>query len=145
MQSFWTVGYTFNHFTDPGTGENWASAPDNEAADVENTVQAAHRAFLNYSRISPRVRSQYLMNWSTLIKENKQDLAKIITYETGKPLAESLGELDYAIESSYWFAGEATRIQGSVFDAAIPGKKVLTIKQPIGVVAALVPWNFPIA
>jgi acyl-CoA reductase-like NAD-dependent aldehyde dehydrogenase len=86
-----------------------------------------------------------LLNWHLLLKEHKSDIAKIITYETGKPLNESAGELDYAISSTWWFAGEADRIQGTFFDSSMPGKKVLTIKQPIGVVAALVPWNFPVA
>lgn len=108
-------------------------------------MQAAHKTFVTYSRSSPRARSQSLLKWSALIQEHKDDLAKIITYETGKPTSESLFELDYAISSVAWFAGEAERIQGTVFDSATPGKKVLTIKQPIGVVAALVPWNFPIA
>ncbi|ETS84227.1 hypothetical protein PFICI_02252 [Pestalotiopsis fici W106-1] len=137
-------GKQFN-VIDPGTGKKWASAPDNDASDVDSAAQAAQKAFLKYSKLSPRVRSQLLLKWSMLIKENTDDLAKIITYETGKPMAESLAEVDYAISSSYWFAGEADRIQGTVFDSSAPGKKVLTIKQPIGVVGALVPWNFPIA
>jgi acyl-CoA reductase-like NAD-dependent aldehyde dehydrogenase len=106
---------------------------------------AAQEAFRIYSKISPRRRSQCLLNWSKLIEENKDDLATIITYETGKPIAESLAEIDYAIASSYWFAGEADRIQGTCFNSSVSGKKVITVKQPIGVVAALVPWNFPIA
>ena len=108
-------------------------------------VEAAQRAFVTYSKISPRVRSRYLHKWAALIQENKNDLAKIITYENGKPLAESLAELDYAYNAAWWFAGEADRIQGTVFDSSTPSKKVMTIKQPIGVVAALVPWNFPVA
>jgi succinate-semialdehyde dehydrogenase/glutarate-semialdehyde dehydrogenase len=130
---------------DPGTGNNWASVPDNHANDVDAAVLAAHKAFLSYSKVSPRLRSQYLHKWGTLIQEHRDDLANIITYETGKPIAESLGELDYAQNSAWWFAGEADRIQGTIFDSSTPGKKVMTIKQPIGVVAALVPWNFPVA
>ncbi|KAF7554914.1 hypothetical protein G7Z17_g2532 [Cylindrodendrum hubeiense] len=118
---------------------------DNDANDVEAAVQAAHNAFLSYRKISPRVRARCLLSWGTLIQENKDDLAKIITHETGKPIAEALSELEYALNSTWWFAGEADRIQGTLFDSSTPGKKVLTIKQPIGVVAALVPWNFPIA
>ncbi|CAH0026016.1 unnamed protein product [Clonostachys rhizophaga] len=133
------------HVTDPGTGQNWASVPENDASDVEPAVQAAQDAFLLYRKTTPRQRSQYLLNWHLLRKEHKSDIAKIITYETGKPLNEAAGELDYAISSTWWFAGEADRIQGTFFDSSMPGKKVLTIKQPIGVVAALVPWNFPVA
>jgi succinate-semialdehyde dehydrogenase len=80
-----------------------------------------------------------------LISEARDDLAQILTHETGKPLAESYGELDVSIATAWWFSGEADRIQGTVFSPATPGRRVFTIKQPIGVVAALVPWNFPIA
>ncbi|KKY23034.1 putative succinate-semialdehyde dehydrogenase [Phaeomoniella chlamydospora] len=131
--------------SDPGTGEIWASAPDSDAKDVAAAVQSANEAFITYRKISPRVHAQCLLKWSTLIREHKDDLAKIITYETGKPLADSKFEIDYAVNSAWWFSGEAERIQGTLYDSAVPGKKVLTIKQPIGVVAALVPWNLPVA
>lgn len=85
------------------------------------------------------------MKWDTLIKENREDLAKIITYETGKPLSESRGEIDYATGFTWWFSGEADRIQGTIQNPATAGRRVLTFKQPIGVAAALVPWNFPVA
>lgn len=86
------------------------------------------------------------MKWGELILEHKKDLARILTYETGKPLADSKTELDIAASYSWWFSGEADRIQGSYFDSVtMLEKKVVTIKQPIGVVAALLPWNFPIA
>jgi succinate-semialdehyde dehydrogenase/glutarate-semialdehyde dehydrogenase len=85
------------------------------------------------------------MKWNTLIRENKEDLAKIITYETGKPLAESRGEIDYATGFTWWFAGEAERISGTVSAPAMAGRRVFTVKQPIGVAVALVPWNFPVA
>ncbi|KKY26598.1 putative succinate-semialdehyde dehydrogenase [Diplodia seriata] len=86
-----------------------------------------------------------LFKWDSLIRENRDDLATLLTYETGKPLAEAYGELDYSTGFTWWFAGEAERIQGTVFTPALPNRRVFTIKQPIGVAAALVPWNFPIA
>ena len=119
--------------------------PDNSAADVPAAVEAAHAAFQMYQRVNPRTRAQWLLKWDSLIRENKEDLAYIITYETGKPLAESRGELEYALGFTWWFAGEAERIQGSIHTPSAPGRRVLTIKQPIGVAAALVPWNFPVA
>lgn len=85
------------------------------------------------------------MKWDGLIREARSDLARILTHETGKPIAESLGEIDYALGFTWWFAGEAERIHGTVAVPAAPNRRVFTIKQPIGVVAALVPWNFPIA
>ena len=113
--------------------------------DVPRAVEVAHVAFEKYRRATPRRRAQWLMNWDRLIRENKKDIAKIITHESGKPLAESLAEIDYSTGFTWWFAGEAERIQGSVSVPAVPGRRVLTVKQPIGVAVALVPWNFPMA
>lgn len=130
---------------DPGTGNPWATAPDNGAEDVDAAVSAAHVAFESYKIVNPRQRAQWLLKWDALIRENRDDLAHIVTYETGKPLAESHGELDYALGFTWWFAGEAERITGTIQQPAISGRRVFTVKQPIGVAAALVPWNFPIA
>ncbi|KAK7704995.1 hypothetical protein SLS57_010278 [Botryosphaeria dothidea] len=137
-------GSTFD-VLDPGTDKPWARVADNDATDVPAVVQAAQDAFLKYRTISPRTRAQWLYRWDALIKEHKQDIANILVYETGKPYAEAIGELDYSLSFTWWFAGEAERIQGTAFTPALPGRRVLTIKQPLGVTAALVPWNFPIA
>lgn len=91
------------------------------------------------------VRSQRLQKWAALIQDHKPDLATIITYETGKPIADAMFELDYSVNAISWFAGEAMRIQGTAFDSVVPGKKALTIKQPIGVAVGLIPWNLPVA
>lgn len=131
--------------SDPGSGKVWASAPDNDANDVDAAVKAAHTAFESYKKVNPRTRAQWLLKWDSLIRENRDDLANIVTYETGKPLFESQGELDYSLGFTWWFAGEAERITGTVNTPAAPGRRVFTVKQPIGVAAALVPWNFPIA
>ncbi|CAG8974518.1 hypothetical protein HYALB_00009053 [Hymenoscyphus albidus] len=130
---------------DPGTGKTWASAPDNNAEDVDAAVKAAHEAFQSYRKVNPRTRAQWLLKWDSLIRENADDIANIVTYETGKPLTESHGEIAYALGFTWWFAGEAERISGTVQTPAAPGRRVFTIKQPIGVAAALVPWNFPVA
>ncbi|KAL3420627.1 succinate-semialdehyde dehydrogenase [Phlyctema vagabunda] len=130
---------------DPGTGNVWASAPDNDASDVDAAVEAAHEAFESYRKVNPRTRAQWMLKWDNLIRENKEDIAKIVTYETGKPIAESLGEIDYALGFTWWFAGEAERITGTIQTPAAPNRRVFTVKQPVGVAAALVPWNFPIA
>lgn len=136
---------THSRFSDPGSGKVWASAPDNDANDVDAAVKAAHTAFESYKKVNPRTRAQWLLKWDSLIRENRDDLANIVTYETGKPLFESQGELDYSLGFTWWFAGEAERITGTVNTPAAPGRRVFTVKQPIGVAAALVPWNFPIA
>ncbi|KAK2841653.1 hypothetical protein FQN49_006041 [Arthroderma sp. PD_2] len=130
---------------DPGTGKAWASCPNNTAKDVPAAVEAAHAAFEKFKKVNPRTRAQLLMKWDGLIREARSDLAKILTHETGKPIAESLGEIDYALGFTWWFAGEAERIHGGIAVPAAPNRRVFTIKQPIGVAVALVPWNFPIA
>ncbi|PGH12657.1 hypothetical protein AJ79_04155 [Helicocarpus griseus UAMH5409] len=130
---------------DPGTGLPWASCPNNSATDVPKAVEAAHAAFEQYKKVNPRTRAQLLLKWDALIREARSDLAKILTHETGKPIAESYGEIDYALGFTWWFAGEAERIQGGIAVPSAPNRRVFTIKQPIGVAVALVPWNFPIA
>jgi succinate-semialdehyde dehydrogenase / glutarate-semialdehyde dehydrogenase len=108
-------------------------------------VYAANAAFQSYRKANPRSRARWLLKWDALIRENRDDLAHIITYETGKPLAEAQGEIEYALGFTWWFAGEAERITGTVSQPNAPGRRVFTVKQPIGVAAALVPWNFPVA
>lgn len=130
---------------DPGSDQKWATCSDMAVEDVEDAVQGAHAAFKKYRTLTPRARSELIAKWDALIRENKDDIATILVYETGKPLAEAYGELEYATSFPRWFAGEAERIQGTIFEASLPGRRVMTIKQPIGVAAALVPWNFPIA
>ncbi|KAI5457181.1 putative succinate-semialdehyde dehydrogenase [Mariannaea sp. PMI_226] len=137
-------GARFN-VVDPGSDQVWTSCPDCNADDVDDAVQSSYEAFRQYSAWTPRQRSQCLMKWHQLIIEHRDDLAKILVYETGKPLAEAYGEIDYATTFTWWFVGEAERVQGTTISSAIPGRRAFTIKQPIGVVAALVPWNFPLA
>ncbi|EME38347.1 hypothetical protein DOTSEDRAFT_75780 [Dothistroma septosporum NZE10] len=130
---------------DPGNGKVWATAPDMGPDDVDNALQTANAAFQEYRKVNPRQRAKWMLEWDRLIRENRDDLAQIVTYECGKPLFESQGELDYALGFTWWFAGEAERVQGTVQTPAAPGRRVFTVKQPIGVAVALVPWNFPIA
>ncbi|PKY04531.1 aldehyde dehydrogenase [Aspergillus campestris IBT 28561] len=130
---------------DPGTDRPWASCPVNTADDVPTAVETAHTAFESFRRTTPRQRAQWLMRWDTLVRENRDDLAQILTHETGKPLAEAYGELDYAVSFLWWFSGEAERVHGSLSVPSIPNRRILTVKQPVGVAVALVPWNFPVA
>lgn len=131
--------------SDPGSGVAFASCPINTERDVDGAVKAAEAAFQRYKLVTPRRRAQLLLRWHELITAAKRDIATIVTYETGKPIAESLGELDYALGFTWWFAGEAERVNGSIAQSSIADRRVMTIKQPIGVAAALVPWNFPVA
>jgi len=86
-----------------------------------------------------------LLAWHNLITDAREDIAKIVVHETGKPMAEALGEVDYALGFTWWFAGEAERIRGTTAIPSISNRRVFVVKQPIGVCVALVPWNFPVA
>lgn len=86
-----------------------------------------------------------LLEWHRLITNAREDIAKLVTYETGKPLTEARGEVDYALGFAWWFAGEAERIRGSIAVPSVSDRRTLVVKQPIGVSVALVPWNFPVA
>lgn len=130
---------------DPGSDKTWASCPDNGPEDVDAAVASSEAAFQKFRKVSPRKRAQLLLAWHRLIDEHKDDLASIMTWESGKPLAESHGEIAYAQGFTWWFAGEAERIQGAVSVPSAPNRRVMIVKQPIGVAVALVPWNFPMA
>lgn len=131
--------------TDPGTATVWATCPINTDSDIEAAVHSSHAAFKHYRTLSPRTRAKLLLAWHDQISASRTDLASILVHETGKPHAEALAELDYALGFPWWFAGEAERIQGTTSVPAAPNRRILTVKQPIGVAVALVPWNFPVA
>lgn len=143
----WTPAKSGRRFEvyDPGTDAAWGSCPDCAPEDVDVAVQAAHHAFLTYSRELPKKRAQLLLAFHQLVIQHRDDLAKILVHETGKPLAEAYGEIDYGTTFTWWFVGEAERIQGTASAGSAPGRRIITWKQPIGVAVALVPWNFPIA
>lgn len=130
---------------DPGSGDVWASCLESEAQDVEGAVQSSHEAFQVYSRWTPKQRSKCLLRWGQLIEEAKEDLARMLVHETGKPLAEARMEVDYGNSYTSWCAAEAERIFGSTITSIlVPQRRSFVIKQPVGVVAALIPWNFPV-
>ncbi|KAF4948817.1 hypothetical protein FGADI_9374 [Fusarium gaditjirri] len=130
---------------DPGSGHAWAASPTNKVSDVDAYVESSHDAFQNYRHVNPRQRAKILLKWHELITNARQDIAKMVVFETGKPMAEALGEVDYALGFAWWFAGEAERIRGSIAQPSISDRRTFVIKQPIGVCVALVPWNFPVA
>lgn len=136
-------GKTFE-VIDPGSDKAWIACPDNAAEDVDAAMQSSYKAFQEYKVMNPRKRAELILAWHNLITANKDDIAKILTYETGKPLAESYGELAYSLGFTWWFAGEAERIQGSIQVPSAPNRRTFVVKQPIGPAVALVPWNFPV-
>ena len=130
---------------DPGSRQIFASCPTNEVADVDKFVESSQTAFEHYRYVNPRERAKILVRWHDLITKAREDIAKIVVYETGKPMTEAIGEVDYALGFAWWFAGEAERVRGSVAIPSISNRRTIVIKQPIGVCVALVPWNFPVA
>jgi succinate-semialdehyde dehydrogenase/glutarate-semialdehyde dehydrogenase len=108
-------------------------------------VKSSWETFQVYRKENPRSRARKLLEWDRLIRANKDDIATVLTYESGKPLSEAHGEIEYATGFTWWFAGEAERVRGNISTPAAPNRRTFVVKQPIGVCVALVPWNFPIA
>ncbi|MFM9899545.1 MAG: NAD-dependent succinate-semialdehyde dehydrogenase [Polaromonas sp.] len=130
---------------DPATGLAFASVPDGTAADARAAVAAAQAAFPAWRALPAKQRAHILKRWNDLIVAHQGDLGRLISREQGKPLAEGLGEVLYAASYVEWFAEETTRIQGEVIPAPVAGRKMFAVKEPVGVVAAITPWNFPAA
>lgn len=131
--------------TDPATGETIARVPDSGAADAIAAADAAHAAFPAWRERTGRERGQLLKKWNALILARQDELATLISSEQGKPLAEARGEVAYGASYVEWFAEEASRIHGDVIPEPARGRKMLAVKEPVGVVAAITPWNFPLA
>lgn len=129
----------------PATGDLLARLPRCKEEETTRAVVAAHEAFRTWRKTTAKHRSQILYQWWQLILESKEDLATLITLEEGKPLSEAKGEIDYAAGFVQWFAEEAKRVRGDVIPAPKDTQRIVTIKQPIGVCAAITPWNFPAA
>jgi succinate-semialdehyde dehydrogenase/glutarate-semialdehyde dehydrogenase len=131
--------------TDPATDAVVASVPDSDAADARAALETAHAAFATWRAVPAKQRAQILKRWNDLIVAHQEDLGRLISREQGKPLAEGRGEVIYAASYVEWFAEEATRANGDVIPAPIAGRRMLALKEPVGVVAAITPWNFPAA
>ncbi len=127
----------------PATGETIAAMADCAAAETRRAIEAAARAFPAWRQKPAKERAQILRKWFELIMANQEDLARIMTAEQGKPLAETRGEVAYGASFIEWFAEEAKRVYGDVIPATQPGRRILVFKEPIGVVGAITPWNFP--
>ncbi len=129
----------------PATGAPLGTVPAFDAASTERAVAAAHAAFPAWAAKTAKERSILLRRWNDLILLNAADLATLMTAEQGKPLAESKGEIAYAASFVEWFAEEAKRVYGDVIPGHQADKRILVLRQPVGVVAAITPWNFPAA
>ncbi|KAM3615205.1 uncharacterized protein V6R79_024935 [Siganus canaliculatus] len=130
---------------DPATGTELARVSDCGAAEAKQAVDAAHRAFHSWKQHSAKERSVLLRKWFDLLMLHKEDLAKLITFESGKPMKESIGEMSYAASFLEWFSEEARRVYGDVVPSPARDRKILLLKQPVGVASIITPWNFPSA
>lgn len=131
--------------TDPATGARIGSVPDASAADTERAIAAAEAALEPWKRRAAGERAEIVERWYALILQHAKDLAAIMTAEQGKPLAEAEGEIRYAASFVKWFAEEAKRVRGHDVPAPTPDRRILALKEPVGVCAAITPWNFPAA
>ncbi len=129
----------------PATRAEIVAIPNAGAAETRRAIEAAERAFASWRNVVAKERAAVLKRWFALIMANQEDLARIMTAEQGKPLAEARGEVAYGAAFVEWFAEEGRRIYGDTISANNPHQRIVTLKQPIGVVAAITPWNFPIA
>lgn len=129
----------------PATKEIFATVPKGGVTEAKQAVDAAHEAFKSWSKLTAADRAAKLKKWFTLIDENKEEIAAIMTKEQGKPFAEALGEVNYANSFVEWYAEEGKRVYGEMIPASHPNKRILVMKQPVGVMAAITPWNFPAA
>ncbi|WP_026477553.1 NAD-dependent succinate-semialdehyde dehydrogenase [Alkaliphilus transvaalensis] len=129
----------------PATGELIAYVPNGGEKETKEAITAAYEALPRWADLPANVRSNYLKKVYQLMIERQEEIAQLMTFEQGKPLKEALGEVFYAAGFVDWYAEEAKRIYGETIPAWSPNKRILAIKQPVGVVAAITPWNFPAA
>ena len=141
----WIKGSARFDVSDPATGAVLADVANLGAAEAGNAIAAANKAWPAWRARAAKERAAVLMKWFALLHQHADDLARIMTAEQGKPLAEAKGEVGYGASFLEWFAEQAKRIYGETIPSTDNNKRFLVIKQPIGVCAAITPWNFPIA
>jgi succinate-semialdehyde dehydrogenase / glutarate-semialdehyde dehydrogenase len=129
----------------PATGEIIAQVARGGAAETDQAIDAAHAAFPAWRALTAKERGARVKRWGELMLANRATLAELLTREQGKPLAEALGEVAYAASFFEWFAEEAKRSYGDVIPSTKPNTQIVVTREPVGVVAAITPWNFPLA
>lgn len=145
IDGLWIEGDTTFEVLNPADGTVIARVADLGPGETRVAIEAAHRAFPTWAARTAKERGVILRRWSDLMLAHADDLARLMTAEQGKPLAESRGEVAYGAAFIDWFADEAKRAYGHTIPTPMPGKRLVSIKQPVGVCAAIAPWNFPIA
>ena len=141
----WVSAGDTTEVTNPSNGEVLGHVPNLGKKETEEAIEAAHKALPEWSAMLAKDRARILRRWADLMMENKHDLAVLMTLEQGKPLQESLGEIDYAASFFEWFGEEAKRAYGDTIPTHLAHSKMLVTKNPVGVTAAITPWNFPSA
>lgn len=131
--------------TDPSNGEVIGTIPNMGTAETRRAIECAHEAFKSWKRTTAKERAGILRRWFDLMMENQEDLAVLMTREQGKSLTESRGEIAYAASFIEWFAEEAKRVYGDTIPSPAADRRILVLKQPVGVCGAITPWNFPAA
>ncbi|MEL0166787.1 MAG: NAD-dependent succinate-semialdehyde dehydrogenase [Pseudomonadaceae bacterium] len=129
----------------PASGEIIGTVPSIGEAQLRDCIVQADQAFAEWRKTTALERADLLMRWHDLMLKHREDIASLMTLEQGKPLVESRGEVDYAASFIRWFAEEARRVYGETIPGAKPGQHIVVTRQPIGVTAAITPWNFPAA
>ncbi|KAF8467679.1 succinate-semialdehyde dehydrogenase NADP+ [Kalaharituber pfeilii] len=137
-------GKTFD-VHDPASTERIGSCPEMSREDVSAAIEYAQAAFKTFRLTTARERARLLRRWYDLITANASDLATLITWENGKPLADAKGEVTYAANFLEWFSEEAPRVYGDSIPASSAGNRIITLRQPVGVCGVITPWNFPAA
>jgi succinate-semialdehyde dehydrogenase/glutarate-semialdehyde dehydrogenase len=130
---------------DPATGGTLADVPRLGAGETRRAIAAAERAFPAWRGLLAKERAAILARWADLMLEHGEDLAVLMVVEQGKPLAEARAEIDYAASFLQWFAEEAKRVYGDTIPPPLPDRRIVVLKQPVGVSAGITPWNFPAA
>ncbi|KAF4439502.1 succinate-semialdehyde dehydrogenase [Fusarium acutatum] len=143
----WTEGGATSRFLvfNPYSQENLGSCPDLDTSGTEDAINVAQKAFKDFQHSSARERKRILKDWFELMQEHEKDLATILSLENGRPIEAAHAEIKYAASFLEWFEGESVRSYGDSVQASARGTQVITIKQPIGVVGIITPWNFPSA
>jgi succinate-semialdehyde dehydrogenase/glutarate-semialdehyde dehydrogenase len=131
--------------TNPADGSKLGTVPAAGEAETRRAIEAANRAYPAWRAKTAKERAKILRTWFDLMMANQEDLARIMTAEQGKPIAESRGEIAYAASFIEWFGEEAKRVYGDTIPAHLPGRRLVVTKEPVGVCAAITPWNFPAA
>ena len=141
----WIKGSNFLNVSNPFNNKTITEISTSNITQTVEAIKSCQLGFKSWSKYSAKDRSEILKNFFSLVKKHRTKIAEIITLESGKPIQESIVEVDYGASFIEWSAEQALRIKSDIFESPESGKKLFTIRNPIGVVAAITPWNFPLA